>query len=132
MQLYRQILTDDPLHVGARDALEAWAKTGSSDSAAAIEVLDPVLAQAGEHDRRVAMREARLSAATVAERSRLSAEVRAIFERDMGQPERAFMSALKAFTDGLDRDVVKPELERLAELTGSFEDLAEIYEATAQ
>lgn len=132
LQLYRQILADDPAHVGSRDALEAWAKTGSADSGAAIEVLDPVLAQTGEHDRRIALREARLSVASVAERSRLSAEIRAIFERDLAQPERAFMSALKAFTDGLDRDVVKPELERLAQLTGSFEDLAEIYETTAE
>ncbi len=131
LQLYRQILTEDAAHPGARDALEVWARSEDASSNIAMEALDPVLAQSGDHQRRINLREARFAGATAAERARLSAEIRAILERDLQQPQAAFMSALKAFTDGLDRESVQPELERLARDTGSFEELAEIYETSA-
>ncbi|MBS1151702.1 MAG: adventurous gliding motility protein AgmK, partial [Myxococcaceae bacterium] len=131
LQLYRQILTEDAAHPGARDALEVWARSEDVSSNVAMEALDPVLAQSGDHQRRIALREARYAGAPAAERARLSAEIRAILERDLGQTQAAFMSALKAFTDGLDRESVQPELERLARETGSFEELAEIYETTS-
>lgn len=131
LQLYRQILTEDPAHQGTREALEAWARSDAQSSAAAAEILDPVLAQSGDHQRRIAIREARFAGATSAERARLSAEIRAILERDLAQPQAAFMQALKAFTDGLDRDAIRPELERLARDTGSYEELAEIYHSVA-
>ncbi len=128
LQLYRQIVTEDPSHAGARSALEHWAMAHAPDSAAALEVLDPVLAQSGDHDRRVALRQARMETALAAEKGRLAAEIRAIYERDLGQPDLAFMSALRAFAAGVDRESIRPELERLARLTDSFEDLADIYE----
>jgi tetratricopeptide (TPR) repeat protein len=131
LQLYRQILAEDAAHPGTRDVLEAWARSDAEGSDVAMEALDPVLAQSGDHQRRISLREARFAGATAAERARLSAEIRAILERDLGQTQAAFMSALKAFTDGLDRESVQPELERLARETGSFEELAEIYEETA-
>src|SRR6185295_13281708 len=86
----------------------------------------------GDHARRIALREARFAGAPPSERARLSAEIRAIYERDLGQPQAAFMQALKAFTDGIDRDGIRPELERLARETEAFEELAEIYEHTAE
>jgi tetratricopeptide (TPR) repeat protein len=132
LQMYRQILTEDPSHPGATEALENWARSDSADSAAAIEILDPVLARSGDHARRIAIRESRFTGATQGERMRLSAEIRAIYERDMGQPQAAFMQALKAFTEGIDREGVRPELERLARETEAFEELAEIYESTAE
>ncbi len=132
LQLYRQILDEDPSHDGAREALEAYARSDAPESSSAMEILDPVLARAGEHAVRIALREARLAAATTSsERARLASEIRAIYERDLMQPQAAFMQALKAFTDGLDREGVRPELERLARETGSYEELAEVYEAIA-
>ncbi len=128
LQLYRQIVAEDPSHAGARHALEQWAMAHQPDSAAALEVLDPVLAQSGDHDRRVALRQSRMETALAAEKARLAAEIRAIYERDLGQPDLAFMSALRAFAAGVDRETIRPELERLARLTDSFEDLADIYE----
>ncbi len=132
LQMYRQILAEDAAHPGATEALEAWARSDSPDSAAAIEILDPVLARSGDHARRISLREARFAGAPAGERARLSAEIRAIYERDMGQPQAAFMNALKAFTEGIDRDGIRPELERLARETEAFEELAEIYESTAE
>lgn len=133
LEVYRQILSEDPSHEATREALEAWARSSDVESAAAGEILDPVLAMTGDHQRRIAIREARLAhAGSLVERARLTQEIRAILERDLGQPEAAFINALKAFTDGLDRDSVQPELERLARETGSFDALAEIYESTAE
>lgn len=133
LEVYRQILAEDPEHAGARDAMESWARSSGPESAAAAEMLDPVLALTGDHQKRIAIREARKThATTMTERARLAFEIRAILERDLGQPEAAFMNALKAFTDGLDREEIQPELERLARETGSFEELAEIYESTAE
>ncbi len=133
LEVYRQILSEDAAHEGTRQALEAWARSDAAESAVAMDILDPVLARTGDHQGRIALRDARLAhAGTAAERARISTEIRAILERDLGQPEAAFMNALKAFTDGLDRDGVQPDLERLARETGSFEELAEIYESTAE
>lgn len=133
LEVYRQILSEDPTHEGTREALEAWARGNDQDGSAAAEILDGVLSRTGDHQRRIAIREARLvHATTQTERARLAGEIRAILERDLNQPEAAFMNALKAFTDGLDRDAVQGELERLARATGSFGELAEIYESTVE
>ncbi|MBL8914664.1 MAG: tetratricopeptide repeat protein, partial [Archangium sp.] len=133
LEVYRQILSEDASHEGTREALEAWARGADADGSAAAEILDGVLARTGDHARRIAIREARVAHATTpTERARLASEIRAILERDLNQPEAAFMNALKAFTDGLQRDEIQPELERLARATGSFGELAEIYESTVE
>lgn len=133
LEVYRQILAEDASHEGARTALEQWVRGNADEAAVAMEILDPVLARTGDHSSRIALRSARLaSASSRTERARLASEIRAILERDLGQPDAAFMNALKAFTDGLDRAEVQPELERLARETGSYAELAEIYESTAE
>ncbi len=133
LEVYRQILSEDPTHEGTQEALEGWARGNDQDGSAAAEILDAVLSRTGDHQRRIAIREARLIHATSqTERARITGEIRAILERDLSQPEAAFMNALKAFTDGLDRDAVQPELERLARVTGSFGELAEIFESTVE
>lgn len=129
--LYKRILSEDSGHPGARGALEAWVKAAVPTSGAALEVLDPVLAQVADHARRVALREARMESALTVEKTLLAGEIRRIYERDMRQPSLAFMSAVKSFAQGLDREGVRPDLERLARETGSHEVLAEIFESAA-
>ncbi|MFY0524026.1 tetratricopeptide repeat protein [Archangium gephyra] len=131
LQLYQGILAEDPGHPGARAALEEWVKAAVPMSAGALEVLDPVLARLGDHPRRVALREARMASALSAEKVQLAADIRRIYEQDMQQPSLAFMAAVKAFSQGLDREGQQPDLERLARETGSFEMLAELYEEAA-
>ncbi|OJT18152.1 gliding motility protein [Archangium sp. Cb G35] len=131
LQLYQGILSEDPGHPGARSALEEWVKAAVPMSAGALEVLDPVLARLGDHQRRVALREARMASALSAEKVQLAADIRRIYEQDMQQPSLAFMAAVKAFSQGLDREGQQPDLERLARETGSFEMLAELYEEAA-
>jgi tetratricopeptide (TPR) repeat protein len=133
LELYRQLLAEDPAHEGARAALDAWARTDAPHAVEAAQVLDPVLASTGDHPQRIALRTARLGfTPEAAARAQLSSEVRGILERDLRQPEAAFMQALKGFTEGVDRAGLQPELERLAQVTQSFDALAEVYETTAE
>ena len=132
LQLYQQILQDDPNHAGTRAALDAWARLGAPDSASALEILDPVLASSGDHARRIALREQRMETALPHEKGRLAAEIGAIYERDMRQPDLAFRATLKAFAAGTDREAIRLELERLARATGAYDDLADAYESAAE
>ena len=131
LKLYERILAEDPGHPGARAALEEWVKAALPTSRAALETLDPVLKQVGDHARRVALREARMESALTVEKAQLAAEIRQIYEQEMQQPSLAFMAAVKAFASGIDREALQPDLERLARETGSHETLAEIYEDAA-
>ena len=130
--LYREILEGDPSHGGARETLEALARSEDPLGATALEILDGHLAKSGEHARRVSIREARLELALSSERAQLEADVRRISEEDMGRPDLAFMAALKAFAQpGTDRAALQPELERLAKRTDAYDALADVYESAA-
>ncbi|HEX8439664.1 tetratricopeptide repeat protein [Archangium sp.] len=131
LQLYQGILSEDPGHPGARAALEEWVTAAVPMSAGALEVLDPVLARLGDHARRVSLREARMASALTVEKAQLAGEIRRIYEQDMHQPSLAFMAAVKAFAQGVERESLQQELERLARETGSHEMLAELYEEAA-
>jgi tetratricopeptide (TPR) repeat protein len=132
LQLLQEILAEDPAHIQAREALEEWVRADDAWSDAALAALDPLLAARGEHARRVALRELRVSRVeTPAERLRLTRDLAAIYEKDMGQPDRAFLALVRGFEGELDRAALRPELERLAELTDAREVLAELYEGVA-
>ena len=49
----------------------------------------------------------------------------------MGQPQRAFLAAGQAFAQNVDRPGARADLERLARVTGSYEELAGTYERVA-
>ena len=131
LQLLGQVLAEDPGHTASLDLLDSWARSHAPDSRSALDTLDPVLARSGEHARRVGIREARMADALTDEKIRLAQEIRSIQERDMGQPDRAFLSATAAFASSIDRPGARADLERLARITGSYEELAEIYEKVA-
>ena len=132
LQLLEAILVEDPGHQASRDLLEAWARSHDAESATALEILDPVLARTGDHARRVSIREARMADALTDEKVRLARELRGILERDIGAPERAFEAAAQAFRAGVDRPAARADLERLARTSGSYEELAQVYEQLAQ
>ncbi len=131
LQLLEAILVEDPGHQASRDLLEAWARSHEAESATALEILDPVLARTGDHARRVSIREARMADALTDEKVRLARELRGILERDLGAPDRAFHAAADAFRNGIDRPAARADLERLARTSGSYEELAQVYEALA-
>jgi len=131
LQLYRQILLQAPSHLPAQAVLEQWAQKNDELGAQALEILDPIWAKQNEHDKRVLVREALLKQALPLSGVQLVGQICAIQERDLGQPSAAFMSALRAFSEGLERDTLQAELERLAKTTSSELELAEVYESVA-
>jgi tetratricopeptide (TPR) repeat protein len=126
--LFDQVLSADPSHVGTRGSLEAWVRGAGPDSSEALALLDPVLERVGDHARRIALREALLRGSPAEAKAKLHAEIRTIYLRDLAQPDMAFMSACRAFSEGIDRTGLLPELEKLARETNAFEELCEVYE----
>ncbi len=132
VDLCREVLVQDEGNAAAREALESWAGRRETAGATALAILDPLLAQSGDHARRAAMREARLQVSLDdGERERLSNELRSLYERELRQPDRAFMAALRAFSSGIGRERLIDELERLAQAAGVPEEVADIFESAA-
>ncbi|MBI5545446.1 MAG: gliding motility protein, partial [Deltaproteobacteria bacterium] len=132
LELCRLVLEQDSAHAGARRIAEACALRPGDEGAAALAMLDDPLARHGDHEARVALRERRLASVADEEKPALFAQIRDLCERHLHQPERAFLAGLRVFASGVDRDKLRPELERLAEQTDSLEELAEVFEATAE
>lgn len=122
------VLSAEPQHATARAELDGWVASGGPLAARAFTVLDPLLQRASEHLRRIQLREKLAAESPVAERAALLGEVRAIQERELGQPDVAFMSACKAFAQGVDRAVLAGELERLGRATASLDEACEVLE----
>jgi tetratricopeptide (TPR) repeat protein len=130
--LFEQVLAADPAHVGTRNSLEAWVRGAGPGAADALKLLDPVLEKVGDHPKRIALREALLKGSSEETKARFYAEVRRIYERDLAQPDMAFMSACRSFSEGVAREDVAKELERLARDTNAYEELTEVYEDAFQ
>src|SRR5262249_8835404 len=78
-----------------------------------------------------AVREARMKTALPQEKLRLASEIRAIYEQDMARPDLAFAAAAEAFGVTVEREQLRPDLERLARETNNFQKLAQVYEKAA-
>lgn len=124
-----EVLEGEPTHAGARKLLNALARTEDAGAAEAFAALDAALASTGEHAARVELREGRLAILGAGEgRHRLHDEIRSLHEEQLSQPELAFVSACRAFSEGDRSETLCGHLERLASATGSFEELASLYE----
>ena len=129
LELFRQVLSEDPAHRETREALATWIKEPSEFGGAAMRMLDEALDVTKEHSPKIALREARLAVATDPdERSKLLRELAALYDRDGRQPARAFEVLSRAFMEGYDRESLRTDLERLAALNRSSAELAEMYE----
>jgi len=126
LRLLDRVLAADSRHELARKTLAAWAQ----DDEAARRRLDGAYAAAGDHEARVALREAQLAAAVDPEiRRGLHEELVAIHERDQGSAALAFVAAARGFAECPE---LEGTLERLAAATGSWEELVAIYEEAAE
>ncbi|GEM_PF-356539 len=128
LDLFRKVLAGDPSHAETLDALENWVLSASRGAAEALGIIDPILAKSGEHELRVKLREALMTSASSGQKPRLASEIRLIEEVDLQNPDQAFMSACRHFSEGIDREATLSELERLARQTDNTEILADICE----
>jgi tetratricopeptide (TPR) repeat protein len=133
LALHASLLQRDPRRAGSRDALVALAAVPGAVGREALEAADATLRAAGEHARRVAMREARLAAIEEpGERARLLAELRTLLEGELASPDMAFIAACRAFAEGGPaRAAAEEDLARLARETGNEEELATVLEQAA-
>ena len=128
LELLRGVLAKDARHASARALLETFCAWESALGRQALEALDSLLAREQDTSLRVRLRELRFEQVDAPERAVLAAEIRRLYEREAGQPQRAFLSGLKTFAAGLDREALLPELLRLAQGTDSVEELVEFLE----
>ncbi|WP_242361931.1 tetratricopeptide repeat protein [Anaeromyxobacter sp. SG17] len=134
LELHGELLRRDPARIASRDAIVALAATPGEVGRDALDLADAALTQAGEHAQRIAAREGRLAAIQdPAERAGLLAEIRAVMERDLGEPAMAFVAACRAFSEGGGaRAGVAEDLERLARATGNEDALCDVWEEAAR
>lgn len=128
LELFREVLANEPDHAEARAALDEWARRAEPGGSQALDLLDRTLRAAGQHERRLEIREARLALPLSAEeRERRFEELRTICEVDLHSPELAFATCSRAFAEGVELGTA--HLERLARKAGRFTALADLYEA---
>jgi tetratricopeptide (TPR) repeat protein len=131
--LLARLLAEAPTDAAALDGLVALAAVPGAPGRGALLAVDAALSPADDARRRIEVREARLGGATEpAERAALLGEIRALYERDLGEPQMAFVAACRAFAEpGPVRASAADEVVRLAAATGSHEELADLYEQCA-
>jgi tetratricopeptide (TPR) repeat protein len=122
------VLAIEPAEVRAVEQLERMLTMDSARQQAA-ELLEPVYRRIGEMRKLVAIMEVRLAARKdPAERLILFRELMKIYEVDLTQKPLAFMVACRAFRENVEDDGIRLELERLATDSGSYEELAGVYQ----
>ncbi len=133
LALHAELARREPARPGPREALVLLAALPGAVGREALGVADVVLRAAGDHPRRVAIREARLAGVDEpVERGRLHAEVRAILEHDLGDGQAARLAARRAFAEGgPGRADAEADLRRLAEAGGALGELADAYRDAA-
>ena len=108
--------------------LEAMLPDASIRHHAAM-LLEPAYRLLKDYKKLVAIIEVRLaSAEDKAERLVIFRDLMRIYEEELSQKPLAFMVACRACRENINDDGVRQDLERLAQDTGSFEELAGVYE----
>ncbi len=131
-EAYRQVLMMEPTHEPTLAALESM-MTGTQEPEAALlaaQVLEPIYETAGEWDRVVVVYEVMVkSTDDVPRKIDLLNRIAALNERRLSNVDAAFDAYCRALhLDPSNTDVVA-HLERLAEITVRWADLAAVYEA---
>jgi len=129
LALHADLARREPGRPGPREALALLSTLPGSVGREALEAADAALRAAGDQPRRVAIRQARLTAVDEPlERSRLHAEVRTLLEVELGDVAGALAAAGRAFAEGgPGREEAEADLRRLALGQGAPDRLADAY-----
>ncbi len=132
LALYDFVLSGDAEHNGVLVSLEEWALAGDQGSLDAAKRIEPYLERLGKHQTRIAWRESILGKVGGGQAAQLTLEICNIYESSLGRPELAFIAACRAYAEGIDRQQLGPEIERLAQVAQHQEELADFYEKIAE
>ncbi len=135
LKLLATVLELEPGQAEALALLEDWTLRADGLPQALGEesfaLLDRALVASGNPARRAQNLEARLERLPPSERLAGYLALFELLERDLGQPQRAFVLAGRAFAELPEQAELAARLERLASLTSSWEEVSALYESVA-
>ena len=128
---YRQVLERDPTNQTALSALERLA-ADSTHSLAIAEILEPLYRGQGDYQKLIGVHEVQVSQADEASRKvELLHQVAALHEDAAGDVNAAFDTLARALAVDPAHEETQAGLDRLARVTGRFQDLARVFEQLA-
>ncbi len=127
-EAYRAVLGMDPMHEPTIAALEAM-MAGGEEAILAAQVLNPIYETAGDWDKVVVVQEVMVKHTDDGPgRTELLGKIAAIKERRLSDFDGAFGAYGRALRNEPTNPEVIAHLDRLAEVTGRWADLAALYE----
>ncbi|HSA22367.1 MAG TPA: hypothetical protein P5076_13015 [Myxococcota bacterium] len=124
----QEVLSRQPTEPRAVELLERMLARGDTRLGAAT-LLEPVYRRQSDFRKLVAIMEVLLAGhADLAARLALFRELMRIYETELSQKPLSFMVACRAFRENCQDEGIRLDLERLAQETGAFEELAGVLE----
>jgi golgin subfamily B member 1 len=126
---YREALTIDPSHVGARTALQAYLSSNDAElQMAAVEVLEPIYERTDDTARLIEVQRIRLGREkATAKRVALLLRIGQL-EGKLGNAEQAWEAYARAFAESPDATPAREALENLAGILDNWQPLVALYE----
>ncbi len=128
---YRQVLDRDPTNQAALGALERLSADGRH-SLAIAEILEPLYRGQGDYQKLIGVHEVQVSqAAEPARKVELLHQVASLHEDAAGDVNAAFDTLARALAVDPAHEETQAGLDRLARVTGRYQDLARVFEQLA-
>jgi len=131
LECYREVLDIDPEHTGTLSALELLFAEGVKQQEIG-RIVEPLYTQGGEWEKLVKVLEVLLGQVEdLVDRMASVQRIAEICEQQLFDKVEAFRWWGRGFVEDPTSELATEELERLAEETGSWDELAEVYEKVA-
>jgi tetratricopeptide (TPR) repeat protein len=128
VEAYREVLQIDGGHEPTLVALDGLVH-GEQEPVLAAQVLEPIYETAGDWERLIDVLDVMVqNADDPLRRVELLHRIAGYYERQLESPAEAFRSFGQALRDDSQNEVTLRSLERLADMTGAWSDLAQLYE----
>jgi tetratricopeptide (TPR) repeat protein len=133
IESYREALALEPSHAETLAALDGLIRKKDGEPVAAARVLEPIYEATGEAAKLVEVLEV-IVAHTEDPLARVDLlhRITAIHEQQLDAPRPAFAALARALKDDPANEITLGHLERFAELTGQFAEVAQLYTAEAE
>jgi tetratricopeptide (TPR) repeat protein len=128
IESYREALAMEPSHAETLAALDGMIRKKDGEPVAAARVLEPIYEASGEYAKLVEVLEVIIAhTEDPLARVDLLHRTTAIHEQQLDQPRDAFAALARALKDDNANELTLGHLERFAEMTGQWSELAALY-----
>src|SRR5262249_10320537 len=125
---YRQVLERDPSNIRALSALERLGQSEANETAIA-EILEPLYRQSGHFQKLIGVHEVQVRRSVdPMRRVELLHQIASLYEDAAGDMNAAFDTYARALSEEPSNEVTQQGLDRLAQATGRFTNLARVFE----